>query len=144
MTGRQKQRLLLIAIFGGGFLLVLGLILYALEQNINLYYTPSDVSAYSLEPDEKKIFKLGGMVKQGSFSQDQNLKASFVVTDFFHELQVEYEGILPDLFKEGQGVVATGFLKANKIYQATNILAKHDENYMPPELASLMDRNKDL
>ena len=116
------------------FLMSVGLITFfilrALEKNIDLYLTPSDLKAVDFnQPDD---FKLGGMVKVGSLEKLGGLEISFVVTDFESEMTVIYEGVLPNLFKENSGVVATGTLNAEQNqFIATEILAKHDENYMP-------------
>ena len=119
------------------FLLSIGLITFfilrALEKNIDLYLTPSDLKAVDFnQPDD---FKLGGMVKVGSLEKLGGLEISFVVTDFESEMTVIYEGVLPNLFKENSGVVATGTLTAEQNqFIATEILAKHDENYMPVKI----------
>ena len=119
------------------FLLSVGLITFfilrALEKNIDLYLTPSDLKAVDFnQPDD---FKLGGMVKVGSLEKLGGLEISFVVTDFESEMTVIYEGVLPNLFKENSGVVATGTLNAEQNqFIATEILAKHDENYMPVKI----------
>ena len=119
------------------FLLSVGLItffiLQALEKNIDLYLTPSDVKAADFnQPDD---FKLGGMVKVGSLEKLEGLEISFIVTDFESEMTVIYEGVLPNLFKENSGVVATGSLNSEQNqFIATEILAKHDENYMPVKI----------
>ena len=119
------------------FLLSIGLITFfilrALEKNIDLYLTPSDLKAVDFnQPDD---FKLGGMVKVGSLEKLGGLEISFVVTDFESEMIVVYEGVLPNLFKENSGVVATGTLNAEQNqFIATEILAKHDENYMPVKI----------
>ena len=119
------------------FLLSIGLITFfilrALEKNIDLYLTPSDLKAVDFnQPDD---FKLGGMVKVGSLEKLGGLEISFVVTDFESEMTVIYEGVLPNLFKENSGVVATGALNAEQNrFIATEILAKHDENYMPVKI----------
>ena len=119
------------------FLLSIGLITFfilrALEKNIDLYLTPSDLKALDFnQPDD---FKLGGMVKVGSLEKLGGLEISFVVTDFESEMIVIYEGVLPNLFKENSGVVATGTLNAEQNqFIATEILAKHDENYMPVKI----------
>ena len=119
------------------FLLSLGLITFfilrALEKNIDLYLTPSDVKAADFnQPDD---FKLGGMVKVGSLEKLEGLEISFIVTDFESEMTVIYEGVLPNLFKENSGVVATGSLNSEQNqFIATEILAKHDENYMPVKI----------
>ena len=119
------------------FLLSIGLITFfilrALEKNIDLYLTPSDLKAVDFnQPDD---FKLGGMVKVGSLEKLGGLEISFVVTDFESEMTVIYEGVLPNLFKENSGVVATGTLNGEQNqFIATEILAKHDENYMPVKI----------
>ena len=119
------------------FLLSIGLITFfilrALEKNIDLYLTPSDIKAVDFnQPDD---FKLGGMVKVGSLEKLGGLEISFVVTDFESEMTVIYEGVLPNLFKENSGVVATGTLNADQNqFIAKEILAKHDENYMPVKI----------
>ena len=119
------------------FLLSVGLITFfilrALEKNIDLYLTPSDVKAADFnQPDD---FKLGGMVKEGSLEKLEGLEISFIVTDFESEMTVIYEGVLPNLFKENSGVVATGSLNSEQNqFIATEILAKHDENYMPVKI----------
>ena len=119
------------------FLLSIGLITFfilrALEKNIDLYLTPSDLKAVHFnQPDD---FKLGGMVKVGSLEKLGGLEISFVVTDFESEMTVIYEGVLPNLFKENSGVVATGTLNTEQNqFIATEILAKHDENYMPVKI----------
>ena len=119
------------------FLLSIGLITFfilrALEKNIDLYLTPNDLRAVDFnQPDD---FKLGGMVKVGSLEKLGGLEISFVVTDFESEMTVIYEGVLPNLFKENSGVVATGTLNAEQNqFIATEILAKHDENYMPVKI----------
>ena len=116
------------------FLLSVGLITFfilrALEKNIDLYLTPSDVKAADF--NQPNDFKLGGMVKVGSLEKLEGLEISFIVTDFESEMTVIYEGVLPNLFKENSGVVATGSLNSEQNqFIATEILAKHDENYMP-------------
>ena len=119
------------------FLLSIGLITFfilrALEKNIDLYLTPSDLKAVDFnQPDD---FKLGGMVKVGSLEKLGGLEISFIVTDFESEMTVIYEGVLPNLFKENSGVVATGTLNPEQNqFIATEILAKHDENYMPVKI----------
>ena len=119
------------------FLLSVGLITFfilrALEKNIDLYLTPSEVKAADFNQFDD--FKLGGMVKVGSLQKLEGLKISFIVTDFQSEMTVIYEGVLPNLFKENSGVVATGSLNPEQNqFIATEILAKHDENYMPVKI----------
>ena len=119
------------------FLLSVGLITFfilrALEKNIDLYLTPSEVKAADFNQFDD--FKLGGMVKVGSLQKLEGLEISFIVTDFQSEMTVIYEGVLPNLFKENSGVVATGSLNPQQNqFIATEILAKHDENYMPVKI----------
>lgn len=119
----------------GGFLGV-GIILYALSENINLFYTPTEIKAAMLYSD--KTVRLGGMVVPGSVVYGENLKVQFLLTDFEESVTVIYDGVLPDLFKEGQGIVAQGvLLNAGPTFYAKQVLAKHDENYMPPELGKI-------
>ena len=106
-----------------------GLILYALRQNIDLYFTPEQLLAANPRPMNR--VRIGGMVKDGSIKRNNDLSLSFIVTDYKCDLQVVYNGILPDLFKSSQGVVALGHLNADQVFVADQILAKHDENYMP-------------
>ena len=113
--------------------IVEGLILYALKQNINLYFTPSQL--FTNHPQSNSVIRLGGYVEKKSLHYAQNsLKVQFRVTDFKDNIIVEYEGILPDLFKEGQGVVVQGKLSEQGTFIANQVLAKHDENYKPPNV----------
>ena len=112
------------------------LILKSLEENVIYFQSPSEIK--SLSEIEKKKIRVGGMVKDGSISiQATDLK--FVITDFKNEINVVYSGAIPNLFEEGKGVVAEGFLKDKNFFLATKILAKHDENYMPPEVKAAIE-----
>ena len=114
------------------------LILKSLEENVVYFQSPTEVKALA-EIDKKKI-RIGGMVKDDSILiKEEELK--FIVTDFKNEINVVYSGLIPNLFAEGKGVVAEGFLKDKSLFLATKILAKHDENYMPPELKDMMKKN---
>ncbi len=105
------------------------LILFALNKNINLYYTPSQLSV----PLPSNHLRVGGLVKNGSLKRQTNsLKMAFVITDYYKEVKVEYVGVLPALFRPGQGVVVEGQFGSNGIFNASQVLAKHDEKYMPP------------
>ena len=115
------------------------LVLNALNSNIALYVTPSDVAAGKSPKDQ--AFRIGGMVKDGSLKRD-NLTVHFVVTDMAREIPVSYTGILPDLFKEGKGAVVQGRLGPDGRFTASEVLAKHDENYMPPEAQHALDQAK--
>ena len=136
MKPRHKRA----AIIAGG-LAALGLAAYfvlnAFESNLVFFFTPSQIA--SGEAPENRTFRVGGMVKNGSIKRD-NLTVSFVVTDTAKEVAVSYTGILPDLFREGKGVVAQGKLGADGHFTATEVLAKHDENYMPPEAQHAVDQ----
>jgi cytochrome c-type biogenesis protein CcmE len=117
------------------------LALAALNQNLQHFYSPSDVKA-GMAPAQRN-FRLGGLVEEGSVARaGDSLKVRFLVTDRFEKTPVEFEGILPDLFKEGQSVVATGTLRGDGTFAAHEVLAKHDENYMPKEVADAIARAK--
>ena len=113
------------------------LILKSLEQNVVYFKSPSDIKILTEEENSK--IRVGGMVKENSISVDTN-KINFIITDFKNELYVSYTGVLPNLFSEGKGVVAEGFLKDRNFFLATKILAKHDENYMPPEVNESLEQ----
>ncbi len=136
MKPRHKRA----AIIAGG-LAAIGLasyfVLNAFQSNLVFFFTPSQVAAG--EAPQNRTFRIGGMVKEGSVKRD-NLTVSFVVTDSLKEVLVIYTGILPDLFKEGKGVVAQGQLKEGDKFTASEVLAKHDENYMPPEAQHALDK----
>ena len=118
------------------------LILNAIRNNLVFFFSPTQVAAK--EAPVQKTFRVGGLVQQGSVKrEDDGLTMRFVVTDLAHSLPVVYTGILPDLFKEGKGVVAQGRLGTDGIFHADEVLAKHDENYMPPEAAEALKPNQD-
>jgi len=138
MNPKRKRRLLIVLFLVFGVCVAVGLTLYALSQNINLFYSPSQI-AKGEAPIETRI-RAGGMVVDGSVKRDpQSLDVTFAITDYEHSTLVKYSGILPDLFREGQGIVAQGELDANNVLQASEVLAKHDENYMPPEVAAALE-----
>lgn len=126
-----------------GALVALGtasaLVLNALNSNIALYVTPTEVLAG--KAPEGRAFRIGGLVKEGSLRRD-NLTAHFVITDTVKDINVSYTGLLPDLFKEGKGAVVQGKLEAGGHFKAAEVLAKHDENYMPRELEDMTDAQK--
>ena len=116
---------------------VCALVLYALRQNISLFYTPTQV-AEGQAPILKAI-RIGGMVEKGSILRaEKDLDVQFKITDFTNTIKVTYRGILPDLFREGQGIVAEGEVTDNQHFKARQVLAKHDANYMPPEVKATM------
>lgn len=129
-----------------GFLLSAGalamfLVLFALKQNIHLYYTPSQIKAGEVHAG--RVIRVGGLVVKGSLHREKNsLKLQFRVTDLAQEVPVVYSGILPDLFREGQGVIVTGQWTPEGFVRAQEILAKHDENYMPPEVADSLKKGE--
>ena len=135
MTPRQK-RMSFVAVLIAGVAVAIGLALMALNENINHFYGPKQIKAGEAPQDHN--FRIGGLVVAGSVIRDtQSLKINFDLTDTAETITVQYEGILPDLFREGQGIVATGKMQ-NEIFIAEQVLAKHDENYMPPEVAATL------
>ena len=135
MHSVRKQRLILVALVVVLSSAAIGLVAFALRDNINLFYPPADVVA-GKAPVDRNI-RLGGMVVEGSVVRsEESLDTVFWVTDYEASVPVKYSGILPDLFAEGEGVVAEGRLDETGALVATQVLAKHDENYMPPEVAA--------
>ena len=137
MTRKQRRSVLI-----GLSLLVLalaaGLVLTALEDSIVFFYSPSDVVEKNIGPGER--FRLGGLVEEGSVVRGQGTRVNFAVTDTNRTLKVAFDGVLPDLFREGQGVVTEGVLIQDGTFVADSVLAKHDESYMPPEVADALKR----
>jgi cytochrome c-type biogenesis protein CcmE len=115
-----------------------GLVLYAFQSNLVFFFSPSQVIAGEAPRD--RAFRIGGLVQAGSVKRAEGLTVQFVVTDTAHSIPVAYTGILPDLFREGKGVVAQGKVGADGIFRASEVLAKHDENYMPPEAAHALEQ----
>ena len=141
MKPRQK-RFMFIAVALAGVGLAVGLVLYSLKGNVNLYFTPTQV--FNKEAPIGKSFRIGGLVEESSLKRDKGgLEVSFVITDTVKSLPVVYTGILPDLFKEGKGVVVRGVMEEGGLMRAEEVLAKHDENYMPPEAADAMKKAKE-
>lgn len=143
MISKRSKRVYYLILLMLGAVLVISLVLYALRQNINLFYTPSELFAAAQIPNSR--IRIGGLVKHGSIeslAKDDKLAVQFVVTDLTQQIVVKYHGILPDLFRDGQGVIALGKLDANNIFIAEQILAKHDEKYQPPELAAIMKQEQ--
>lgn len=134
----RKQRLYLVLFIAAFSSVAVGLVLYALRGNINLFYPPAEVVAGKAPVDQP--IRVGGMVVKGSVQRaNDSLAVKFQLTDFTATVPVVYTGILPDLFGEGQGAVASGVLNSDGLLEATEILAKHDENYMPPEVADALE-----
>jgi cytochrome c-type biogenesis protein CcmE len=130
---RKQRRGILIGTCLAVLALALGLVLFALRDSIVFFYSPSEVAEMHLSPGQR--FRLGGLVENGSLQRGEGTTVSFVVTDNAKTLPVIYTGVLPDLFREGQGVVAEGTLQTDGVFHADSVLAKHDEKYMPPEVA---------
>ena len=144
MNPRRKSRLAVVLAIVLGVSVSAGLTLYALSQNIDLFYTPSEIvngknDNPAQKPEVGQRIRVGGMVVEDTVIRDEkSLKVEFEVNDVGPSITIEYEGILPDLFREGQGIVAQGVLIEPTRLKATEVLAKHDENYMPPELGDKM------
>lgn len=138
----RRQRLAIVLFIVCGASAAVALAGYALRDNINLFYPPVEVAA-GKAPVDKRI-RVGGMVLDGSIQRQRgSLEVAFVVTDYQARIPVVYDGILPDLFAAGEGVVATGILRPDGVFQASEILAKHDENYMPPEVQAALQSRPD-
>jgi cytochrome c-type biogenesis protein CcmE len=143
MNPLRKKRLLIILGILVGVGVAVGLALSALQQNINLFYTPTQIAAGEAPQDAR--IRAGGMVKEGSVSRSaDSLDVAFVVTDYAQDVTIRYRGILPDLFREGQGIVALGRLNGEGELVADEVLAKHDENYMPPEVTKALQESGKL
>ena len=138
MTPRRRRLALVLGIVAG-VSIAGALALSAFRQNVTFFFDPSQVAAGQVPTGER--FRLGGMVTQGSLHRAPgSLEVRFMVTDFSHDVPVSYTGVLPDLFREGAGVVAHGRLRADGTFVADEVLAKHDEKYMPPEVARSLKR----
>ncbi|WP_300618362.1 cytochrome c maturation protein CcmE [Dokdonella sp.] len=140
MTPTRKRRLILVSLVLAAVAAAAGLTALALQQNMTYLYSPTEIEAG--HAPESARFRLGGVVLENSLRRaSDSLKVDFVVTDRFREMPVEYTGILPDLFREGQSIVATGTVQ-NGRFVATEVLAKHDETYMPKEVKDAIDKAK--
>lgn len=140
MPARRKQRLYIVLSIVVGVSLAAGLLFYAMRDNLNLFYPPAEIAA-GKAPLEQRI-RAGGMVLENSVErQKDGLTVHFVVTDYQAELPVVYKGILPALFAEGDGVVVAGMLREDGVFIADEVLAKHDENYMPPEVSDALQKS---
>ncbi|HEY7640051.1 MAG TPA: cytochrome c maturation protein CcmE [Steroidobacteraceae bacterium] len=133
MTPRRR-RMVLVGLIVLGVGAATAFALTAFKENLLYYYPPTDVTAGKAPAD--RVFRLGGMVEEGSLKRETgSMEVRFVVTDFQNDVTVSYTGVLPDLFREGQGVIARGQLGSGGVFVAQEVLAKHDENYMPPAVA---------
>jgi len=139
MLTHRKQRLMIVLFIVFGSAVAVGLMLFAFDRGLNVFFTPSEISQ-GVAPSGQQI-RIGGMVKEGSVLRDgrEGTRIEFVTTDFAHDIPVVYDGVLPDLFREGQGVVADGYMDEGGVFQATRILARHDENYMSAEVKAALD-----
>lgn len=138
---RRQQRMALVGLLVTGVAVAAGFGINAFQQNLQFFFSPSDVVAHKSPADRN--FRLGGMVNKGSVQrQGDGLTIAFSVTDTVETVNIRYTGILPDLFREGQGIVATGKMGPDGVFIAEEVLAKHDENYMPPEVADALKRAK--
>ena len=138
MTPTRKRRLIAVLLILAGVGIAATIAFYSLQQNLLYFQSPSDLVQQPIPPGRQ--FRLGGLVKAGTVERvDNSLATRFVVTDGPEDVTVEYVGILPDLFREGQGVIARGALDENGLFAATEVLAKHDENYMPPEVKEALE-----
>ena len=137
MNAVRRRRLYLVLMLVLGIGVAVSLTVYALRQNINLFYAPSQIEAGEAPLD--RSIRVGGLVVPGSVSRNPDtLQVAFALTDNEGQIDVVYEGILPDLFREGQGIIARGKLQEGGVVEAEEVLAKHDENYMPPEVAAAL------
>ncbi len=139
MTPTRKRRLIVVLIIVVGIGIAATITFRALNENMLFFVSPSDVAEQALPAGKR--FRLGGLVADGSVSRaDNSLAVTFVVTDGPATVDVSFDGILPDLFREGQGVIAIGELRPDGHFEATEVLAKHDEEYMPPEVADALEK----
>jgi cytochrome c-type biogenesis protein CcmE len=137
----RHKKLALIGLGLAGLGVAAALVLNAFQSNLVFFFSPTQVAAK--EAPVQKTFRIGGLVQQGSLKrEDDGLTVNFIVTDLANSMPVIYKGVLPDLFKEGKGVVAQGRLGPDGVFRADQVLAKHDENYMPPEAADAIKHNK--
>jgi cytochrome c-type biogenesis protein CcmE len=139
MTPKRKKRIILILLMIAGIAVAAGFALKAFNENLMFFYTPSDVAAD--EAPFNHPIRVGGLVTTGSVQrQEDGLTVHFDITDNAETITIKYTGILPDLFREGQGIVALGELGKDRMFVASEVLAKHDENYMPPEVADALQK----
>jgi cytochrome c-type biogenesis protein CcmE len=139
VTPTRKRRLIATVLILAGVGVASTIAFYSLQQNLLYFQSPSEIAEIAMPPGRQ--FRLGGLVKPGSVDrQKDGLSTHFIVTDGPAEIVVQYVGTLPDLFREGQGVIARGSLNDEGLFMATEVLAKHDENYMPPEVADALEK----
>ena len=140
MTPTRKRRLIAVLLIVAGVSVASAIAFYSLQENMLYFQSPSELAEQPMPPGRQ--FRLGGLVKPGTVEKiGDGLTTHFVVTDGPEEVMVAYEGSLPDLFREGQGVIARGSLDGSGTFAASEVLAKHDENYMPPEVADALEKS---
>jgi cytochrome c-type biogenesis protein CcmE len=140
MNPRKQRRLafaITLLLAGGG---AAGLAVFALQDNVLFFYSPTDIVDHPEKVPTGRVFRIGGLVQNGSVKRDAGLDVHFVVTDGKNAVPVNFSGVLPDLFREGQGVVALGTRDTDGVFKASEVLAKHDETYMPPEVVDALKR----
>ena len=142
MHPARQQKVMIVASILVGSALAIGLLLYAFNEGLNVFFTPTELAEGKVRPDQN--IRIGGMVKVGSLRKEglEGTRIEFIATDTNEDIPVVYTGVLPDLFREGQGVVAEGRLDADGVFQASSILAKHDENYMSAEVKAALEAAK--
>ena len=138
VSSKKRRRLATIAGLGSVLALAAGLVLYALQDQIVFFYSPAELQERHLAPGTS--IRLGGLVKEGSWVREAE-SSTFAITDGISDVTAQYVGILPDLFREGQGVVVEGKIMPDGSFEATNVLAKHDENYMPKEVVEALKKS---
>lgn len=141
MTPKQKKRAFVVSCIAVGISLSAALAITAFQDTLLYFLTPTDIVTQNNIPD--KNFRLGGLVADNSFLRLDGIEVQFAITDLQETITVRFEGILPDLFREGQGVIVKGQLNPDNLFIAEEVLAKHDENYMPPEVQEALDKNLD-
>ena len=138
MKPHRRRQLAVVAFIAVSFSMATGLTLFALSQNIDLFYTPTQVAGGEVNIGQH--IRIGGMVKEGSYeSANDTMRVMFSATDYVNEVPIQFDGILPDLFREGQGIVVEGAIDSNGLFVASRVLAKHDENYMSNEVKAAME-----
>ncbi len=138
MKPHRRKRLAVVTFIAVGLSMATGLTLFALSQNIDLFYTPTQVAAGEVNIGQQ--IRIGGMVKEGSYeSANDSMRVMFSATDYVNEVPIQFDGILPDLFREGQGIVVEGTINNSGLFIASRVLAKHDENYMSNEVKAAME-----
>lgn len=142
MLAARKQKLYIVLFILLGSALITGLLMFAFREGLNVFFTPTEIVEGKVGGQQH--IRIGGMVKAGSLQREglEGTRIEFIATDGNEDVPVVYDGVLPDLFREGQGVVAEGFVDMNGVFQARTILAKHDENYMSAEVKAAMDAAK--